>query len=214
MPGWPRCSPRPTSTRIAGRVLDRSMGRDAATRAAPAAGRRRRPLRRRPDRPRRGRAATWPRTPPSWSRSTTSRCRRSSTPRPAPTTPRARAPRARHPTSPARSRPGPRARGRLRRRAARRHRDVRPAPPRDVPMETRGLVAELGARRRGSSTSGLATQNPHEVRSDLRPGARHARAPGPGDHGRRRRRLRPEDLPAPARSSRSSLRRATGWAGR
>ncbi len=139
------------------------------------------------------RAATWPRTRPSWSRSTTSRCRRSPTTRP--------------PARPTGTRP----RGLPGQRRGRAGRRVRPRRSRTpstgaahviteticeqacaaVPMETAGdRRGVVGRQRRADDLGGDpgAARGADVQRAAARPG----RAPGPGDRPRHRRRLRAE----------------------
>ena len=156
------------------------------------------------------RAATSPRTPPSWWSSTTTRSpavvdyrhgRAASDPRPR----------------------GPRLQpGRRDRRPARRPRSTRCSPARPtscarrsrsrrtppVPMEGRGIVVEWSAAS-GELTIWSATQSPHEVRLVLRPAARHPRAPHPRRHARHRGRVRPEGR-GPARGDVPDARRPQG----
>ena len=123
--------------------------------AAPAARRRRGPLRRRPGRAgRRRRPARSPRTRPSWSRSTTNRCRPSST-TPRPSTPTCSSTRATARTSSARSTACPR-RALDDVFAAAAHVDdetIYQQAYAPVPMEGRALRRRLRARRPATSRS-------------------------------------------------------------
>ena len=91
---------------------------------------------------------------------------------------------------------------------ARRHRDVRPAP---LPVRADGVPRRRVASGTASATSSSCTPRPrapHGVRGFLSPCPRPAREPRAGRHGRRRRRLRPEDVHAPRRAGRRARRQA------
>ena len=108
--------------------------------------------------------------------------------------------------------PMTRARRDLRVGRARRHRDVRAAPlPLRADGDPRHRVA-AGIRSAASSRCGSRRRAPRRARL---PGARarRARAPHPRDHGRRRRRLRAEDVHA-ARRGRRRRSPASGSAAR
>ena len=156
-------------------------------------------------------AATSPRTPPSWSTSTTSRCPRS------PTTRRAGRRRSRcvHEAYPGNvagqlaGAPAETIADALRRRGARGQRDDLAAGVRrradGDPRHRRGVVA--GQRRADRLGGHPGAARGADVR---RPAARPPRAPGPGDHPRRRRRLRAEGRAA-ARGHLRAARGARSW---
>ena len=188
---------------------------EPAERAAAPARRRRRALRRRADRAdrrreplrRRGRV-------PSWSRSTSSRCRpvvdveaaRSTTTRTSCTP--SSAPTSR--TDDRRSRPTPELEAAASTaRRARRDRDVPPAPPHDRPDGDARHRRRLRAGRPASSTCGsrprTRTRTERTIARVTGVAAHHVRV----THARRRRRLRPEVLHA-ARGARPSCWPRTG----
>ena len=82
----------------------------------------------------------------------------------------------------------------------------------NVPMEGRGLVASWD--RHAGELQGLAVHpEPTRDQGVRGPGARHRREPGPGGVRRRRRRLRPEDVPDPRGGGRAAGRQAGRPAG-
>ena len=186
-----------------------SIGPTSPETPAPAARRRRGPLRRRPGRARRRREPLRsPRTPPSWSTSTTSRC----------------PPVVDYTDGRGRRRPRPRGArlnvigeiGGLPAADARRGRSRRPPTSSSetiyqqayaaVPMEGRGLVVDYSPAT-GELTIYAATQSPHEVRLFCARLLGHPRAPHPRRDARHRRRLRPEGHGAARRDVPDARRR-------